>query len=267
MTPQAYSELVHALTLACHDPEESNRRMAADMWLYAGLDAHVQGNAQVEEALSLQLADDLTHACENVRTAAAEALAALIKNSKANTRSMCHRVLVDLIRTKWSRLSEIREPEVDQFGRRIGSASEADLDVWWESRVAVAHTLTQLAECIPATSDGSSGDVYMVFEFLVKGGGLNDRNASVRNKMLEAAIAALNFHGRTHIDELLPLFEQFLQDTQSKGASYDAVRQNVVILMGTLAKHLDKDDAKVAPIIGKLVQVGLLTLTNSFILC
>ncbi len=232
--------------------------MAADMWLWAGLDTHVQSNAQVEEALSLELADDLTHACENVRTAAAEALASLIKTSKTNSRSMCHRVLVDLIKSKWAKLSEIREPEVDQFGRRVGSASEADLDVWWESRVAVAHTLTQLAECIPTNQAGGAGggDVFTVFEFLVRGGGLSDRNASVRNRMLEAAIASLNCHGRTHIDELLPLFEQFLQETQTKDASYDAVRQNVVILMGTLAKHLDKDDAKVAPIIGKLVQVN-----------
>lgn len=71
--------------------------------------------------------------------------------------------------------------------------------------------------------------------------------------MLEAAIVCLNFHGRSHINELLPLFENFLQDTPNV-ASYDSVRQNAVILMGTLAKHLDKDDAKVAPIIGKLVQ-------------
>ena len=35
--------------------------------------------------------------------------------------------------------------------------------------------------------------------------------------------------------------------------SYDIVRQSVVILMGGLARHLDKEDPKVKPIIGKLI--------------
>lgn len=71
--------------------------------------------------------------------------------------------------------------------------------------------------------------------------------------MLEAAVVCLDHHGKTNMNDLLPLFENFLQDTP-KDAKYDSVRVNVVILMGTLAKHLDKEDAKVAPIIGKLVQ-------------
>ena len=71
--------------------------------------------------------------------------------------------------------------------------------------------------------------------------------------MLDAAIAALNFHGRSHIHNLLPLFENFLIEAP-KITAYDSVRQNVVILMGTMAKHLDKDDDKVAPIIDKLIQ-------------
>ena len=37
-------------------------------------------------------------------------------------------------------------------------------------------------------------------------------------------------------------------------ASYDSVRQSVVILMGSLAKHLDKDDARVKPIVAKLIE-------------
>lgn len=36
-------------------------------------------------------------------------------------------------------------------------------------------------------------------------------------------------------------------------ASYDAVRQSVVVLMGSLAKHLDKSDPKVKPIVAKLI--------------
>ena len=37
------------------------------------------------------------------------------------------------------------------------------------------------------------------------------------------------------------MFEEFLKDAPND-ASYDAVRQSVVVLMGSLAKHLDKSD-------------------------
>ena len=49
------------------------------------------------------------------------------------------------------------------------------------------------------------------------------------------------------------MFEQFLADAPDT-ASYDTVRQSVVILMGSLAKHLDKDDPKVKPIVAKLIE-------------
>ena len=58
---------------------------------------------------------------------------------------------------------------------------------------------------------------------------------------------------QNHVNKLLPVFEIFLQDAPST-ASYDAVRQSVVILMGSLAKHLEKDDPKVKPIVAKLIE-------------
>lgn len=54
------------------------------------------------------------------------------------------------------------------------------------------------------------------------------------------------------MSSLLPVFEEFLKDAP-QDASYDSVRQSVVILMGSLAKHLDKSDPKVKPIVGKLI--------------
>ncbi|KAL3209991.1 hypothetical protein MRX96_037536 [Rhipicephalus microplus] len=42
-------------------------------------------------------------------------------------------------------------------------------------------------------------------------------------------------------------------DGAPRDQSYDQVRQSVVILMGTLARHLDKDDQKVKPIVNRLI--------------
>ena len=55
------------------------------------------------------------------------------------------------------------------------------------------------------------------------------------------------------METLLPLFEEFLAKAPDT-ASFDAVRQSIVILMGSLAKHLDKDDPKVKPIVGRLIE-------------
>jgi hypothetical protein len=54
------------------------------------------------------------------------------------------------------------------------------------------------------------------------------------------------------VNSLLPVFEDFLDKAPDSG-SFDAIRQSVVILMGSLARHLERDDRKVKPIVGKLI--------------
>lgn len=79
-----------------------------------------------------------------------------------------------------------------------------------------------------------------------------------------------------NVSSLLPVFEEFLKNAP-QDASYDSVRQSVVILMGSLAKHLDKNDPKVKPIVAKLItalstpsqqvrktETNYLTLLNSY---
>ena len=49
---------------------------------------------------------------------------------------------------------------------------------------------------------------------------------------------------QANISLLLPVFEQFL-DMAPDTSAHDTIRQSVIILMGCLARHLDKDDPKV----------------------
>lgn len=49
---------------------------------------------------------------------------------------------------------------------------------------------------------------------------------------------------QANIALLLPVFEQFL-DMAPDTSAHDTIRQSVIILMGCLARHLDKDDPKV----------------------
>lgn len=64
-----------------------------------------------------------------------------------------------------------------------------------------------------------------------------DRNDKVRKNMLTAAMETVERHGKNSAEELLKIFEYFLEHAP-KDESFDNIRQSVVILMGSLAKHL-----------------------------
>ena len=57
---------------------------------------------------------------------------------------------------------------------------------------------------------------------------------------------------QANISLLLPVFEQFL-DMAPDTSAHDTIRQSVIILMGCLARHLDKDDPKVSSLINSSV--------------
>ena len=230
---ETHTQLNHLLWVSLYDVAKSNRILAGKIWDQS--DQFV-----IDKNLCYLLVDDVVHPIESMRLAAAEALADAIKQ---NNKSIIPSVL-KMFFLKYAELSQVKEPKKDQFGRVLNEEVFDD----WEARAGIASALAYLAESVP----NDDAIVLELFTFFVYKA-LNDTNTAVKNKMLEASIVALNFHGRSHINSLLPLFEKFLVDAP-KLASYDSVRQNVVILMGTLAKHLDKDDEKVAPIIDKLIQ-------------
>ena len=233
LNTETYLQLTHKLLISCFDVEPSNRAVASQIWK--------EGNFKTNESICLMMLDDVVHPIENIRISASEAISMVIKE---NHSSMAKIIVQSLIK-RYDDFNAELKPTVDQFGRAINNSEQVDE---WEARCGIAITLNRLAESVPSTDES----VTEVFSFFLHKG-LNDRSQTVMNKMLEASISCLNFHGRTQINVLLPLFEKFLQETPNV-ASFDTVRQNVVILMGTLAKHLDKEDPKVAPIIGKLVQ-------------
>ena len=57
--------------------------------------------------------------------------------------------------------------------------------------------------------------------------------------MLEAALAIVEHHGKDLMSSLLPILEDFLENAPNT-QSFDVVRQGVVVILGTMAKHLDK---------------------------
>lgn len=54
------------------------------------------------------------------------------------------------------------------------------------------------------------------------------------------------------MSDQLPIFEKFL-DKAPKTGSFDVVRQAVVILVGSLARHLSPEDPRIQPITMRLI--------------
>uniref|UniRef100_A0A8C3QIQ3 GCN1 activator of EIF2AK4 n=1 Tax=Cyanoderma ruficeps TaxID=181631 RepID=A0A8C3QIQ3_9PASS len=184
---------------------------------------------------SLLIKDVIYHE-EAVRQAGAEALSRAVAQYRKQAAEVMSK-LTEIYQEKLYR----PPPVLDALGRVI---SESPPDQW-EARCGIALALNKLSEHL------DSSQVKPLFQFFVPDA-LNDRSPEVRKCMLDAALSTLNTHGKDNVNSLLPVFEEFLKNAPND-ASYDAVRQSVVILMGSLAKHLDKSDPKVKPIVGKLI--------------
>ena len=87
----------------------------------------------------------------------------------------------------------------------------------WEPREGLALALQNLA---PHFND--SFLVEKVTNFLVKEG-LIDGKEAVRKKMLSAAVTIVDLHGKATAEDLLPVFEEFL-DNAPKEQRYDDAR-------------------------------------------
>uniref|UniRef100_A0A8W8K250 TOG domain-containing protein n=2 Tax=Magallana gigas TaxID=29159 RepID=A0A8W8K250_MAGGI len=188
------------------------------------------------EDLCLPLIDDVIHPEKTVRKAAAKALERTIS---------CHpefiTTTIQQLKEKYEEKLFMPPPILDSFGRQVG---EPPLDEW-EARSGVALALEKISPLLPADQ------IEELFSFYVPHA-LGDRSAEVRTHMRDAALATVTAHGKENVSILLPVFENCLSNAPDT-ASFDAVRQSIVILMGSLAKHLDKDNPKIKPIVAQLI--------------
>ena len=220
-------QLVRRVWVLRCDTSPENRQLAEQLWTSADL--------SVTGSLCLEVMEDVAHPVAEVRQAAAEALSSLLEDNQDQTGA----VLTQLLETYTDKL-EMSPPVMDHLGRIVEQACDH-----WEPRSGIALALAKIQ---PYYDDFM---VTQAVSFFVPQG-LGDRNEVVRKDMLGAAVVTIDNHGKNTVADLLPVFEDFL-DNAPADSSYDIVRQSVVILMGGLARHLDKEDPKVRPIIGKLI--------------
>ncbi|KIJ51382.1 hypothetical protein M422DRAFT_43931 [Sphaerobolus stellatus SS14] len=207
------------LWLACHDDDEQNSRLAVNVWEENGLD--------VPEAYLKDLLPLLEHDNAYVRTSCSYALA---EAAEAWPQSISSTIL-----------------SLQDFYREKGMVIAKTLDRSdpWPARLAIARTFAAIAQSFTENS------VTPFFKFLISEG-LGDREAEVRRGLLSAGTAVLDLHGSSHQADLISMFEDNLSATSSSETE-DFVKEAVVVLFGRLARHLDKDDARIPQAIDRLV--------------
>ncbi|KAI0060576.1 ARM repeat-containing protein [Artomyces pyxidatus] len=221
------------LLIASNDNDEQNVRLARHIWEDNGLD--------VPEAYSGILLKFLDHDNAYVRVAVAGAFVDAVDHWPQSISSTVN-ALYEMYRDK----AKILAPEYDQYGM----VDERSLDRTdpWHARLAVSQTFQQLAPSF------SNEDVVAFFHFLIKDEALGDRSADVRRGMLDAGTAVIDYHGSSHLAELIAMFQTHLAGSQPSSEAADFIQEAVVILFGRVARHLDPSDARLPAIVSRLVE-------------
>lgn len=111
-----------------------------------------------------------------------------------------------------------------------------------------------LGACTPSLI---ARDLPLVSTFLTKV--LSDEDSGVRSAAVETGRTMIDAHGAEHTQQLLAVYEAYFDRGGSRGTlteeAEDQVRQGVVVFLGALAVHLDKEDEKVRAILTRLLEV------------
>ncbi|KYQ88256.1 HEAT repeat-containing protein [Tieghemostelium lacteum] len=115
-------------------------------------------------------------------------------------------------------------------------------------RLSIATALSGLGNSI--SSDASL--MTLLFEWIIHNG-LFDPREDVVQEFITTGMNIISDQGKQFSQELLTIFETFLQRPDDETGAEDTIRANVAIFMGTLAKHMQATNPKLPVLIDKLV--------------
>lgn len=124
-------------------------------------------------------------------------------------------------------------PTKDSFGRVVFIEYRDP----WEPRVGLAKAM----EPVPKFLETKAALDFLKF---IIPDALSEVNPEVQKAIMSAARAAITTHGESIAGELMGHFDKCLQSVPNT-VEADIVRQSIVVLMGTLAQHMDKSNPKV----------------------
>eukprot|EP00731_Ephydatia_muelleri_P027538 Em0019g411a len=216
------------ILIECHDSDDNNSKLAIKFWDESGY--------QLQPSMGQQLIQRIASTNLTVQTPAAAAFGKWLKVYNARAGYFLQE-LKDIYENK----NNAPPPEKDSFGRVVAVHYRDP----WEDRVGVAKAIAELPAHL------SPAETMKLLQFIIPGC-LSDRQSLVREAMQQAAQTAIAVHGEGLAVELMAHFEHCVQQLPNSQEA-DVVRQCLVVLMGTLAKHLDRSNVKVKEVVHLLL--------------
>ncbi|ERT03093.1 hypothetical protein HMPREF1624_01398 [Sporothrix schenckii ATCC 58251] len=218
--------------LVCHDDVEENVDLGREIW--------EESEFKVSEDLPERTLPYLQSKDAQLRRAAARALAESIVILKSPT---IFDNITSQLRSSYTELAKPRVAQLDEFGM----PRKMDLSDPWEARHGIAAAFKELSPNL------DKGEVEPFLHFLIEQGPLGDQNGTVRQEMLDAAIRAIEVHGKPIVAKLMQTFEKTLAAPDKNSDAADRVNEAVIIMYGALARHLKPGDAKIPVVIERLL--------------
>jgi hypothetical protein len=216
--------------LACHDDLDENVELGREIWEESEFEVSV---GSVFSMLSYLESSD-----KQLRRSAARSLAQAVKLQP----SVFEDVLTRL-EGSYLELAKPRVPQLDEYGM----PKKTDLADPWEARNGIALAFKELS----IVFEEKLLDSFL--KFLIEQGPLGDRNANVRDEMIDAATTIIALNGKNKVEELMTTFEHTLK-APDKGSEFsDRVNEAVILLYGALARHLKAGDARVPQVVERLL--------------
>ena len=216
--------------LACHDNNDENAELGHLIWQENALD--------VQPAQAKSMIQYLASTDKPLRRAASKALAEAIDQD----RNVFGQIL-DQLQDNYRELAKPRVPERDTFGM----VKKTNLSDPWENRSGLALAMKAMAPVFDVSR------LVSFYGFLINDKAVGDRNSTVRDEMIDTATTVIGLHGAARLEDLMQMFENALDQPNSKTDVSDQVDEAIVILYGALAGHLKEGDGRVPKVVQRLL--------------
>ena len=216
--------------LACHDEEEENVETAVAIW--------------EESAFSVQkdnVAEMLPYFRSPHRAIRVAAARALAQSVEAQPETFAE--TLTYLQDTYVKDAQPVVPKRDKYGM----VQKGDTSDPWQSRSGIALALKAMVPVFETQS-------FVPFtQFLISSGPLADRNATVRDEMVEAGTLLVAERGEEGLEPLMSLFEKTLEAPDKGTKESDWTNEAVIVLYGSVARHLQVGEARVKTVITKLL--------------
>jgi HEAT repeat protein len=239
------------LFCSCFDSDTSNQEIARKIWQLT--------DSKLTKLFAAPLLVLLNHLHSNVRESAAlaitdgmaqfrETIPAVINNLKAQFTSHAPKAIDDVDEFGIPKVCRPGDKEVEDLEEPQGYLPRCGVGLCMEKMSSLNDKFT-------------TDHVLDIMSFVVESG-LADPNSHVRSQMRKTGVVFLTAcGGGANTALLLNMLEKLMDkkppsDKSDKKALvvYDHQREGLVVFLGALAKHLDKNDPKVSKIVDALVE-------------